>query len=289
MQQVGSGRMGISPVTSLDVRSYAWPMLRQAASNFGHGSFRNLAALNQESEGGRPGQQISGLWKDWTKVEVKAATALWVNRMVIGLELCPFALESMPGLRIVVSEAMNREDLLDELALEMGYLVEKPLDRPATTLVVFPPELFDNMRAGEVVPGSSDEAEIAGETMNGEEDNARSENPGIANFETFMEIATKGTETAQDLFGEALLLLMFHPNATFSSVPFDPCEFALRSPFPTIHLLRGSDVREAESICESQNRTTEDVAIANEAVLRGIGYAELRSMLEDVFRRAKGY
>jgi len=86
----------------------------------------------------------SALWGDWTDIEVKAATVIWVNRMVIGLDLCPFALASMPGLRVVVSKATKKEEALDELALEMDYLVQKPKNKPATTLVVFPLMLFSS-------------------------------------------------------------------------------------------------------------------------------------------------
>ena len=78
-------------------------------------------------------------------------------------------------------------------------------------------------------------------------------------------------------------LLTFHPNSTFSDVPEDPAEFALRSPFPTILVLRGTDVREAEDLCDIQGRVTEDIAIANEARLRTVGYDKLRAIFADIF------
>ena len=87
-------------------------------------------------------EPASPLWGDWTDIEVKAATVIWVNRMVIGLDLCPFALASMPGLRVVVSKATTKTEALDELAMEMDYLVQQPKNKPATTLVVFPLMLF---------------------------------------------------------------------------------------------------------------------------------------------------
>ena len=55
-----------------------------------------------------------------------------------------------------------------------------------------------------------------------------------------------------DLWGEdsttEMLLLTFHPYCTFSSTPFDPADYALRSPFPTLHLLRGTDIENAEQV-----------------------------------------
>jgi hypothetical protein len=88
-------------------------------------------------------EPVSPLWGDWTDIEVKAATVIWVNRMVIGLDLCPFALGSMPGLRVIVSKALDKEQALDEVAVEMGYLVQQPKNQPATTLIVFPMLLFE--------------------------------------------------------------------------------------------------------------------------------------------------
>ena len=42
----------------------------------------------------------SPLWGDWTDIEVKAATVIWVNRMVIGLDLCcDCTREEVPGER----------------------------------------------------------------------------------------------------------------------------------------------------------------------------------------------
>ena len=104
------------------------------------------ASQGMPKEGTMPSlpKPASPLWGDWTDIEVKAATVIWVNRMVIGLDLCPFALASMPGLRVVVSKATKKEEALDELALEMDYLVQKPKNKPATTLVVFPLMLFSS-------------------------------------------------------------------------------------------------------------------------------------------------
>jgi len=106
------------------------PVLKMSGGGGGEDTMPNLP------------QPVSPLWGDWTDIEVKAATVIWVNRMVIGLDLCPFALASMPGLRVVVSDAVTKEEALDFLALEMGYLVQQPKNKPATTLVVFPLALF---------------------------------------------------------------------------------------------------------------------------------------------------
>ena len=82
-------------------------------------------------------------------------------------------------------------------------------------------------------------------------------------------------------------LLTFHPNSTFSDVSDDPADFALRSPFPTILVLRGTDVREAEDLCDIQGRVTEDIAIANEARLRTVGYEKLRDIFQGIMNSSR--
>jgi len=67
-----------------------------------------------------------------------------------------------------------------------------------------------------------------------------------------------------------------------------PADFALRSPFPTMLILRGTDVREAEDLCDIQGRVTEDIAIANEARLRSIGFQKLRDVFAAIFNSARG-
>jgi hypothetical protein len=61
----------------------------------------------------------------------------------------------------------------------------------------------------------------------------------------------------------------------------------LRSPFPTILILRGSDVREAEDLCDIQGRVTEDIAISNEARLRSIGFQRLSNVFAGIFNSSQ--
>jgi hypothetical protein len=110
----------------------------------------------------------------------------------------------------------------------------------------------------------------------------------------FMQMATEARDLAQQLsecrgqdIASENLLLTFHPNSTFSSDERDPTDFALRSPFPTLLLLRGVDVRRAEEIYSQQGQTTEAVAMANEARLASLGFTYLRDMLEEVMKEAR--
>jgi hypothetical protein len=68
---------------------------------------------------------------------------LWISKLVIGLDLCPFALDSLSGLRVVVANSTNRDETLDVFTDEMNLISNSVKDQPATTVVVFPMALFD--------------------------------------------------------------------------------------------------------------------------------------------------
>ena len=58
------------------------------------------------------------------KDEVIAATRLWVEKAVIGLNLCPFAkaVYVKNQVRFVVSEARHVDDFLEDLDRELDFL-----------------------------------------------------------------------------------------------------------------------------------------------------------------------
>lgn len=236
----------------------------------------------------------SELWGNWTEHEVKVATLLWIEKFVIGMKLCPFAVEAMNGLRVYVADATNRDMALDKVDVEIKWIVGLDKATPACTLMVYPPALFEK-GAGDAEKTSplctSDQSDPASPSF--------MENCDLDDFcegfDGFMSLASDAREMAQgfnaahgqDIDTETLLLT-FHPNSTFSDVVNDPADFALRSPFPTMLILRGTDVREAEDLCDIQGRVTEDIAIANEARLRSIGFQKLRDVFAAIFNSARG-
>ncbi len=76
---------------------------------------------------------------------VIAETRAWVERVVIGLNLCPFAkAPQVKGqVRYVLSEASEPEALLAGLVDELKLLAGTPADRIETTLLVHPHVLAD--------------------------------------------------------------------------------------------------------------------------------------------------
>ncbi len=72
--------------------------------------------------------------------EIIAATRKWLERAVIGLNLCPFArgVHGKGQVRCVVSEAQNDNALLDDLERELKFLVASAPVQVDTTLLITP-------------------------------------------------------------------------------------------------------------------------------------------------------
>eukprot|EP00747_Dinoflagellata_sp_TGD_P037690 gnl/TRDRNA2_/TRDRNA2_139226_c0_seq1.p1 gnl/TRDRNA2_/TRDRNA2_139226_c0~~gnl/TRDRNA2_/TRDRNA2_139226_c0_seq1.p1 ORF type:complete len:123 (+),score=14.95 gnl/TRDRNA2_/TRDRNA2_139226_c0_seq1:1-369(+) len=78
-----------------------------------------------------------------TTETIQRATREWLEEVVIGMNLCPYANASLPGLRIVVSTAPTVDALMVEIEKESRHLVAQDPEEPATTLVVLPTYMHD--------------------------------------------------------------------------------------------------------------------------------------------------
>src|SRR5712672_2150776 len=74
-----------------------------------------------------------------------AATRVWIERAVIGLDLCPFAraIYAENRIRYAVSEAETSVGLLDDLERELRTLVDVAPEQIDTTLLIHPHVLTD--------------------------------------------------------------------------------------------------------------------------------------------------
>ena len=143
--------------------------------------------------------------------QVLADTRRWLERAVIGLNLCPFAsaVHLRQQIRWVMSQARSEDALVEELARELRLLADADPDQVATTLLIHPWVLND-----------------------------------FLDYNDFLELADATVE-ALDLEG-VLQVASFHPQYQFAdSEPEDISNFSNRSPFPTLHLLREDDVERA--------------------------------------------
>jgi hypothetical protein len=140
-----------------------------------------------------------------------AATQLWLERAVIGLNLCPFAkaVHVKKQIRYVVSSATTPEELLKDLINELELLAETSAEKIDTTLLIHPDVLTD-----------------------------------FLDYNDFLDVADETLEEL-DLDGE-LQVASMHPHYQFEGTQPDDIEnYTNRSPYPTLHLLRESSVDKA--------------------------------------------
>lgn len=140
-----------------------------------------------------------------------AATRQWLERAVIGLNLCPFAkaVYVKQQVRFVLSDASTPEALLEQLAEELLLLRDTPAGEIDTTLIVHPDVLQD-----------------------------------FLDYNDFLDNADAAVE-ALDLEG-MLQVASFHPAYQFAgTAPDDIGNYSNRSPYPTLHLLREDSVTRA--------------------------------------------
>lgn len=143
--------------------------------------------------------------------DVVATTRNWLEKAVIGLNLCPFARAVYAGdrIRYVVSDAKTPEALLEVLAAELEVLAETDESKTETTLLIHPLVLEDFLE-----------------------------------YNDFLEMADQLVEEL-DLDG-VLQVASFHPQYQFADTePDDVTNCSNRSPYPTLHLLRESSVERA--------------------------------------------
>jgi len=171
---------------------------------------------------------------DTDAAAVTAATRTWLEKAVIGLNLCPFAkaVHVKQQIRYVVSDATTPEQLLEQLVAELEVLAEANPEAVETTLLIHPQVLGD-----------------------------------FLDFNDFLDVADAIVEE-MELDGE-LQVASFHPDYQFAdSEPDDIENFSNRAPYPTLHLLREESIDraveafpEAESIYEENMRTLERLGV----------------------------
>lgn len=170
-----------------------------------------------------------------------AATRAWLERAVIGLNLCPFAkaVHAKQQVRFVLSDATTPEALLETLGEELLILRDTPAEAVDTTLLVHPNVLGD-----------------------------------FLDYNDFLEQAD-ALVAELDLEG-VLQVASFHPGYQFAgTAPDDVENFTNRSPYPTLHLLREDSVSRAVEAFPDP-----DVIVArNVETLRGLGAEGWRRLL----------
>jgi uncharacterized protein len=161
-------------------------------------------------------------------------TRHWLEKAVIGLNLCPFAkaVYVKNQVRLVVSKARHADDLLEELDRELDLLVATPATEIDTTLLIHP-TLFED----------------------------------FLDFNDFLEIAEDVVDE-HELEG-VIQLASFHPKFQFEGTESDDISnYTNRAPFAILHLLREDSVEraveafpQAETIFEANIATLEKLGL----------------------------
>lgn len=185
---------------------------------------------------------------------VVAETRAWVDRAVIGLNLCPFAkaVQVKNQIRYVVSDATGAEALLDALREELRLLAGAAPAQVETTLLIHPCVLTS-----------------------------------FGDFNDFLSVADAALEALG--YAGVLQVASFHPQYRFAGTVADDVTNATnRSPYPTLHLLREESIDravaafpEAESIYGRNIVTLEALGPEGWAALQ----AQCRKDAEDPARR----
>jgi uncharacterized protein len=177
---------------------------------------------------------------DLSDAAVLAASVRWLERAVIGANLCPFAkaVHVKQQVRWVVSAATHEQALMDDLVRELRFLADTDPAMVETTLLVHPQVLTD-----------------------------------FLDYNDFLDLADAAVEELQ-LDGE-LQVASFHPDYQFAdTLPDDPGNFSNRSPYPTLHLLRESSIDRALGAFPD----TEALAERNVERLRKLGVQGWREL-----------
>jgi len=140
-----------------------------------------------------------------------AAMRTWLERAVIGLNLCPFAkaVYVKQQVRFLLCEARDVDALQQVLREELQLLHATDADEIDTTLIVHPHVLQDFLDYNDFLGVADDEIEALG------------------------------------LAGE-LQVASFHPDYRFAgSADDDVANYTNRAPYPTLHLLREASIDRA--------------------------------------------
>ncbi len=149
-----------------------------------------------------------------------ADTQDWLDKAVIGLNLCPFAkaVHVKKQVRYAVSSATTEEALLAELMTELRYLQNTDPELVDTTLLIHPYVLTD-----------------------------------FLDYNDFLD--TVDIATAEPEFNDAFQVASLHPQYQFAGTEVDDIEnYTNRAPYPTLHLLREDSVDRAVAAFPNADR-----------------------------------
>jgi hypothetical protein len=177
-----------------------------------------------------------------TAEDIVAATREWLQKAVIGLNLCPFAgsVYARNQVRYAISQAETPEELLADLLGELRFLTAADPADVETTLLIHPWVLED-----------------------------------FLDYNDFLDVADAALEET-GLVGE-IQIASFHPQYQFAGTEPDDVENCTnRSPYPILQLLREESVERAvESVPDAS-----EIFERNIETMRRLGHAGWARLFE---------
>lgn len=167
------------------------------------------------------------------------ATRTWVDTVVVGLNLCPFAKRELARgtVRFMVCEATTEDELLQCLQQELKRLDDEP--ELETTILIHPYVLGDFVLYNDFL-----------EEANGL--------LALLEMEGIYQIAS------------------FHPDYQFAGTGSDDAEnYSNRSPFPMLHLLREASL----DVAIDSYPNVDDIPDQNIERMQKLGVQKMRSLL----------
>eukprot|EP00466_Bigelowiella_natans_P016743 jgi/Bigna1/89130/estExt_fgenesh1_pg.C_440063 len=179
-------------------------------------------------------------------------TENWVKNWIVRENLCPFAkplLDRPNALRIATSLAANNQELLTDFKTEVNLLKMRIAFEERSNLMRTNIRMEDQGQetvSGHLCPEWPESTLLV------------VDNSDTDYLHTFHELILTSYDLQKHILEDELLghlqIVLFHPNATHSlysessndngesETLIAPKSFAIRSPFPTIHLLREKDI-----------------------------------------------
>ena len=175
--------------------------------------------------------------------QVITQTRQWLERAVIGLNLCPFAPQPyrLGRVRIVASAARDTDALVEDLCTEIDHLLATEPEVCETTLLVLPHVLAD--------------------------------------FDDFNDFLGAADAMIEALSLEGIFqIASVHPHYQFDgSGPDDIENYSNRSPWPILHLLRETSVGRAADAMKDPD----EIYRRNMKTLRELGMAGWQALWRD--------
>ena len=160
----------------------------------------------------------------------------WLEKAVIGLNLCPFAkaVHVKQQIRYVVTNVIELHELVDVVQAELEFLLEANPNEVETTLLIMPNVLSD-----------------------------------FLDFNDFLDVADN---LLSELDAQGIVqIASFHPLYQFAGTKTDDIEnYTNRAPYPTLHLLRETSIdRAVESYPDTDDIFQKNIATLAQLGLRG--------------------